>query len=270
MLSRRTVTSDAMDASTCDLPYRSADVGREVGARIIDSPPNKTYAVSVLVPLYNEEEIVTGLVSDFIRNFGHFPFKTEFLLCENGSKDQTREICRRLQDEHVNVRLVTISEPSYGGAIKMGIEESISDLVVVFNADLWCSKFFLDAIALLQTGADIVIGSKRLVPCGDHRPLLRRGITAAFNIFLRAFFGFRGTDTHGMKALRRSSVLGVMRRCFTEKEVFDTELVLKAQRANLRIVEIPTEVYDTRPARLSLIKRVPSTLRDLWVIRKTL
>jgi len=253
-----------------DAALNSADILRDVADRIINSLPKVGFAVSVIVPIYNEEDILADLVAEFIANFSHFPFQTEFLLCENGSQDQTREIGARLEAEHVNVRLVTISEPSYGEAIKMGIQEASADIVVVFNADLWCTRFFLDAVLLLQSGYDIVIGSKRLVPSTDHRPFVRRAITTAFNLFLNICFGFRGTDTHGMKALRRSSVLAVMNRCYTKKEVFDTELILKAQKAHLRISEIPTEVHDTRPARLSLFSRIPSTLRDLWIVRKTL
>lgn len=251
---------------------------KSYNAELEAAPPIKEFshlaeldtAVSVIVPLYNEEEILVSLVTTFIETFQRYPFGIEFLLCENGSRDQTRAIAARLAEDHANVRLISIDEPSYGGALRSGIELAHGDLVVIFNADLWCVSFFQEALALLESGADIVIGSKRLVAANDHRPLTRRLITASFNRFLNVVFGFRGSDTHGMKALRRSRTREIIERCRTSKEVFDTEIVLRAQRAGLRICEIPTEVFDMRPARLSLIQRIPSTLKDLWTIWKTL
>ena len=253
-----------------DAGIQYLDIIREVSSRILGSLPAVGVAVSVIVPLYNEEDIVADLVAEFIEEFSTFPFLTEFLLCENGSQDETREIAAQLAAKHVNVRLLTINEPSYGGALRHGIQEAHADLVVIFNADLWCKRFFLDAVLLLQSGYDVVVGSKRLVSSNDRRPMLRRLITRVFNGFLAVAFGFKGTDTHGMKALKRSRVLDTMQRCYTSKEVFDTELVLKCQRAGLKIAEVPTEVRDTRPARLSLLRRVPSTVRDLCVIWRTL
>ncbi len=251
----------------CEQPLSAAEEGEK---RILSTLPTVGYAVSVVIPLYNEEEIVGNLVTQFIEKFGSFPFKTEFLLCENGSQDKTREIAERLASEHFNVRLEAIKEASYGLALMRGIRRANADVVVIFNADLWCKRFFVDSVLLLETGYDLVVGSKRLNPRLDKRPWMRRFITAAFNVFLKHVFGFNGTDTHGMKALRRSTILPIVEKCLTAKEVFDTELILKAQCANLNIKEIAIEVCDVRPARLSLLRRVPSTLRDLWTIHRSL
>ncbi|MHB1798582.1 MAG: glycosyltransferase family 2 protein [Vulcanimicrobiaceae bacterium] len=241
----------------------------QMSSRILSSLSGCEFAASIVIPLYNEASILSDLVPRLIEEFSEFPFLTEFLLCENGSQDMTREIASRFAEEHANVRMLTIDSPSYGAAIRAGIEAAQADLVVIFNADLWCKHFFFEAVLLLQAGYDMVIGSKCLISSNDQRPAVRRWITWSFNVFLKFVFGFRGTDTHGMKALRRSKCLPVMRRCYTSKEVFDTELVLKAQRANLRMCEVPTEVHDTRPARLSILRRIPSTIRDLIVIRRT-
>src|ERR1700674_4131291 len=205
--------------------------------------------VSVIVPLYNEQKL---------------------LLLENGSLDHPRDVANHLVAETPNVRLVTINKPSYGAAIKMGILEAHADLVVIFNADLWCPRFFRDAVSLLQNGFDLVISSKRHPASVDRRPPLRRFIKWSFNTFLRAAFAFEGTDTHGMKAFRRSRVVDIVSQCRTEREVFDTELVLRCQRAGLKMRELPVEVRENRAPRLGLLKRIPSTARDMFVIWSTL
>lgn len=254
-------------------PYRGEITAEAVGSRIdriLESLPKSGIAVSVVVPVYNEAATVRELVTLLVNFFGSFPFNTELLLCENGSRDATRRIVQSLAAEHDNITLRTLDQPSYGRALRVGIRDAAADYVIIFNADLWCKRFFVDAILLLHGGFDMVIGSKRLVPSADERPALRRGITAAFNTFLRAFFGFSGTDTHGMKALRRSRVLRALNACVTEREVFDTELVLRFQRQGGKICEVPTAVRDNRPPRYSLLRRVPSTVADLCRIRCTL
>lgn len=257
----------ALEPECFDQPLSAADEGARCISNVF---PKVGYAVSIVIPLHNEEDILANLVTQLIEEFGRFQFGTEFLLCENGSRDNTQQIAEHLASEHLNVRLETMKDASYGRALMRGIERAQGDFIVIFNADLWCKQFFVESLLLLQSGCDVVVGSKRLNPALDRRPWMRRAITAGFNVFLKHAFKFNGTDTHGMKALRRSAILPVMAKCLTSKEVFDTELMIKAQRANLNIKEIAVGVRDLRPARLSLIKRVPSTLRDLWTIRSSL
>jgi hypothetical protein len=242
----------------------------DVVERVLATVPTSGVAVSVVIPVYNEETIIRDVVTVLSRELTVFPFKTEVLIVENGSTDITRQILEIIIGQYANARLVSTEEPSYGKALKRGIELAAGDLVVVFNADLWSMRFFVDALLLLQGGYDAVVGSKRLVASLDHRPWIRRLITLAFNSFLRIVFGFAGTDTHGMKALRRSSILRALKSCVTDREVFDTELMLRLQKSRARICEIPTEVQDSRPARLSLLRRVPATLVDLCRIWRDL
>jgi len=227
-------------------------------------------AVSVIIPLHNEEFVVAGIVAKLLDELNEFNIEIEFLLCENGSKDQTRGIASKLASEHASIRLVLNDHRSYGEALRSGIREARGVLLIIFNADLFSKRFFKDSITLLANGYDIVVGSKRFCRGLDHRPWLRRAITASFNIFLKFAFGFSGTDTHGMKALRRSRILDICSTCQTFNEVFDTELILRAQHAGLKICELPVEVRDIRPPRLSLLARIPSTVRDLWTIGRNL
>jgi len=131
------------------------------------------------------------------------------------------------------------------------------------SAELWDAQFFQRAVELLADGVDLVVGSKRLPESLDERPRIRRTITAWFNGLLRFAFGYSGTDTHGIKALRRSVLMPILDKCCTDGEIFDTEFVLRAQRAGLTRRELPVNIRDTRPPRLSLLRRVPGTLVDL-------
>jgi len=73
-----------------------------------------------------------------------------------------------------------------------------------------------------------------------------------------------------MKLLRSSVVEAVAPQVISTTDLFDTELVVRAERAGFRIAELPASIEELRDARSSLIKRVPRTLKGVWAIRKSL
>ena len=78
------------------------------------------------------------------------------------------------------------------------------------------------------------------------------------------------SDTHGMKAIRREVVAVITPDCRSTQDLFDTELVMRAERAGYRIVEVPAVVEEKRETRSSLMNRVPRTLRGVIAIRRNL
>jgi hypothetical protein len=91
--------------------------------------------------------------------------------------------------------------------------------------------------------------------------------TMVFNRILRWLFRSSVSDTHGMKLIRREVITSVLPLVTSTKDLFDTELVLRAERDGFRIAELPVVVEEQRDARSSYLKRVPRTLRGLVGIR---
>jgi glycosyltransferase involved in cell wall biosynthesis len=219
--------------------------------------------ISIVIPVHNEELLLAELVQGISAGLAaDFPTH-EIILCENGSTDQTLALAQALAAE--NARLVVLTNPQagYGAAIQSGILHSQGDKVIVFNADLWDLDFLRQAAALLDSH-DMVVASKRHRDSHDRRPFNRRLITWGFNLALRLLFGFTGTDTHGMKAFQRAGIAPIAERCITNREIFDTEMILRGQRAGLTLVEVPVTVEETRPSRYSPMSRLPRTAKDLW------
>lgn len=217
--------------------------------------------LSVIVPAYNEEK----LLSIFIKEVVSYLEKTcpdyELLIVENGSQDKTLEIARAFSQKNRHIKAEHLAKPSYGAALVWGMKKAKGDYLVIFNVDFWDKKF-IDLAKIDLFGYDLVNGSKNLPGSYDKRPLTRRLVTRGFNLLLKILFGFLGTDTHGIKALRREKILPVLKKCKIKTGIFDSELVIRAQRAGLKFLELPVEIEEIRPNRFGF-KRILETPKDL-------
>lgn len=223
--------------------------------------------ISIVIPVHNEEVLLESLVSGIHSGLSGLKENFELILCENGSSDNTLKLAHTLAASYPNLVVLDSPQASYGAAIRMGIMHSRGERIIVFNADLWDIEFLHNANRLLGQ-YDIVIASKRHQDSQDQRPFNRRFITWAFNVVLQILFGFKGTDTHGMKAFNRARITPIVRRCITDREIFDSEVILRAQQAGLTTTEVAAFVEETRPSRYSPFIRIPRTLRDLWTLYK--
>lgn len=226
---------------------------------------------SVVIPVFNEERILADAVRRLHGRMQRLGCPFEILLAENGSRDRTAAIAEELARELEGVRLLRTPAANYGRALRAGIEAARGDVVVCDEIDLGDVEFYARALPLVDSGADLVIGSKRHPGSTDRRPLLRRLGTAVVNGLLRLALDFRGTDTHGLKVMRRSRLLPLVRACRVEHDLFASELVIRAARAGLDVRELPLALAEVRPPSIRLWRRVPRVLCDLgrlvYVIR---
>jgi glycosyltransferase involved in cell wall biosynthesis len=228
--------------------------------------------ISVVIPVFDEEEIVATACRDLMAALDDRGWDYELLLSENGSRDRTAEILEELSRAHPRLRYIRSGEPNYGRALKQGIAEARGRWVVADEIDLCDPTFYDRALPMLARGeADMVVGSKRARGSVDARPIFRRVATWVHNTLLRFALGFHGTDTHGVKAFSREQIAPVSSRCVVDRDVFASELVLRAGLEGRRVLEIPIELHEKRPPSIGLLRRVPNVLRQVghlfWVLR---
>ncbi|MEK6606742.1 MAG: glycosyltransferase [Myxococcota bacterium] len=220
--------------------------------------------ISVVIPVYNEEAILFASVAELREKLRDLGLPFEIVLAENGSRDGTLAIAADLEGRFPEVRHFSVGEPNYGRALKQAILGARGAYVLCDEIDLCDVDFHRRALELLLAGeAELVVGSKVLAGARDQRPLARHLATLVISLLLRVLVGFRGTDTHGLKAFRRDALLGTARRCVVDKDLFASELVVRAQREGKRVVEIPVRVIEKRRPAIQLFRRVPRVLRDL-------
>lgn len=232
--------------------------------------------LSIVIPVYNEEVIIEKSVCDLIAQIEAEPrlegYSYELILSENGSTDRTVEIGEELSERFEQVRLLRTGEPNYGLAMRLGILKARGEIVLCDEIDLCDTDFYARALYMIEEEEfDLVVGSKALDSSLDHRPIVRRVATRVLNGLFRVFLGFHGTDTHGLKAFRRNRLLEVVGRCVVDRDLFASEFVIRAERMNFRMTEIPIRIEEKRQPSVHLFRRVPNVLKNLgrlvWVIR---
>ena len=119
-------------------------------------------------------------------------------------------------------------------------------------------------------GPAIVVGSKRAPGSYDGRSPRAGSRPRCSASLLRAGFGLTVSDTHGMKVVNLEALRPVVTACRSGNDLFDTELVIRAERSGYRVAEVPVMVIELRPPRTSIFRRVPRTLVGLAKLRLAL
>jgi len=224
---------------------------------------------TVVMPAYNEAEFLESSVKDICTALRDRGEGFEIIVVENGSTDETAAIADALAADMPEVRAEHLAEANYGRALRHGLLAATGDAVVNFDVDYFDVGFLATAReqVLAPDGPAILVGSKRAEGADDRRSPFRKAATWTFATILRVVFGLKVSDTHGMKALRRAAVTPLAEACFSGQDLFDTELILRAERAGLGVAEVPVTVRELRPARSPFLARVPRTLLGLCKLR---
>jgi glycosyltransferase involved in cell wall biosynthesis len=234
--------------------------------------PRTPIRTSVVIPVHNEEDMVADTCSGVLAAMTDWDGGVEIVLVENGSSDRTWEIVAELQRTHPEVRALQEEMADYGNAVRAGLRAAAGEWAVVFDCDLWDESFARSAVDVLENDprCAVVVASKTHPESSDDRSPFRRAGTRVFTFVVRSLCGLQVSDTHGMKVVALNRSAEQLAACRLVGHVFDTELILRLERAGFTAGELPCRVRELRPARSSYLSRVPSALSDVWRLRRML
>ena len=228
--------------------------------------------ISVLLAAHNEEDFLTTTVANLVDGLRARGAQFEIVVAENGSTDGTADEAARLARDAPEVRTFSLRDPDYGAALRAGLLAARGQVVVNFDVDYYDLGFLDNALARLNQADHpaIVVGSKRQQGSVDNRSWSRKLVTLGFTTILHLGFGLSVSDTHGMKAMRTAAVRAIAEGCRFRTDLFDTELVIRAERTGLGVVDLPVEVSEMRPSRTPIVRRAVRSLVGLarmrWVL----
>jgi glycosyltransferase involved in cell wall biosynthesis len=223
--------------------------------------------VDIVVPVRNEEGDLAPSVRRLVGYLREsFPFSARITIADNGSTDATWAIASRLARELPEVRAVHLDLPGRGRALRAIWSGSDAEVLAYMDVDLSTDlNALLPLVAPLLSGhSDLAIGTRLArgsrVIRGPRRELISRG----YNIVLRTFMGAHFSDAQcGFKAIRRDQARVLLPLTRDTGWFFDTELLLLAERAGLRIHEIPVDWVDDLDSRVDIIATALADLRGM-------
>jgi putative flippase GtrA len=212
--------------------------------------------VEIVVPVKDEEADLAPSVRR-LRAFlaGRFPFTARITIADNGSSDRTWDVATGLAAELDGVRAVRLAQAGRGRALRSIWSQSDCDVLAYMDVDLSTDlNALLPLVAPLLSGhSDVAIGTRLArgsrVIRGPRREVISRG----YNLLLHATLGTRFSDAQcGFKAIRRDQARELLPRTEDAGWFFDTELLVLAERAGLRIHEVPVDWTDDPDSRVNL------------------
>ena len=221
---------------------------------------------SIVIPIFNEEEILEESTNAIFSLCKRMEIDFEIIFSENGSTDKTKSIAEELTNKHPEIKIISNPEPNYGNALKTGFEIAKNDLVISFDIDYYSESFLSEALKLESEYSGIT-ASKRLGSSEDGRRFIRRLATNFFVILLKTLFGTKLSDTHGMKAIKKSEIEKFLPKVVSTQDIFDTELLIRIEKNGGKIKEVPAKVNEIRPSVSLIYKRIPRTLKSLIKLR---
>jgi dolichyl-phosphate beta-glucosyltransferase len=230
---------------------------------------------SLVVPMWNEAARIEATVAELAESFGDRSI--ELIFVDDGSDDGTPDIveraCKEVALDAQVLRLET--NRGKGAAVRAGLLEASGDIAGFVDADLSASpaeiKRVFDAVA--QAGADVVLASRAIVDATItvRQPFARRWSGWLFNLGLRAVRLTRRPDTQcGLKAFRADVVPALFEPLVASGFAFDVEVLARADRLGLTIVEVPIAWHHVEGSRLSPVRDGAATLLEAWRVRRAL
>jgi len=234
--------------------------------------------LTIIIPAYNEERRLPPTLQKIAAFLRSQSYRSEVLVVENGSRDDTSGVTERFIAEQVRPEdpftvMLTHSTPGKGAAVRHGMLMGQGDYLFICDADLAMpieeiAKFLPPA---LKRGAyDIAIASREAPGAVRiDEPVYRHVMGRVFNFLVRvlAVSGIQDTQC-GFKMFTRDSARLTFALQKLDGWSFDVEVLYIARRHNLRLVEIPIRWYYQTDSRVRPIQDTINMVRELLKIRR--
>ena len=218
--------------------------------------------ISFIFPVYNGASSIEGAVRAATKAFRGMDY--EIIISENGSTDGSAGVADRVARKYGRVMAVHSSEPGKGLALRRAIAAARGNCIIFSDIDLsYDLSYARQFMRCIEKGADVCIGSRYTRQGGSSRVLKRELFSRVYIGLVRALFRTRISDFQcGFKAFSRSSV-PVLLKARDGGFFWDTEMLLEAERAGLRIGEVPVASRDSATSSVRVSRVAPRLFMDL-------
>jgi putative flippase GtrA len=230
-------------------------------------PQRRPVDVDVVVPVYNEQAALERSIRRLHAFLSDgFPFTWRIVVADNASTDGTPLVARALAGELPGVVHHRLDRKGRGLALRAAWTGSDARVLSYMDVDLSTDlRALLPLVAPLLSGhSDVAIGSRLAHGAQVVRGPKREVISRSYNTILHAALRVRFTDAQcGFKAVTREAAATLLPQVRDDGWFFDTELLVLAGRAGLRIHEVPVDWTDDPDSRVDLVRTAVEDLKGV-------
>ena len=234
---------------------------------VSDSP------VDLVLPVYNEAHVLEHSVRRLAAAMaGRDDFFWRIVVVDNGSTDATEAVGRRLDEQFDYVRFLHLIEKGRGRALKAAWTETDAEFSIYMDVDLSTDLAAVPQAAnLLREGADLVAGSRLHPKSTITRCLKREILSRGYNRLIRSILRTRTFDDAqcGFKGVRIDVIRRLLPLVRNQEWFFDTELLVLAEYAGLKIHTLPITWVEDLDTRVNIPTTIWQDLRGLARLHHT-
>ena len=230
--------------------------------------------LDVVIPVHNEEVDLEPCVRR-LRGYlsAGFPYPFRITIADNASSDATADIARQLAAELPEVHALHIAAKGRGRALKQAWTASDAAVLAYMDVDLSTdlAALFPLVAPLLSGHSDLAIGSRLARNARVVRGTRRELISRCYNLIVRGTLAARFSDAQcGFKAIRADAAAQLLPLVEDTGWFFDTELLVLAERAGLRIHEVPVDWVDDSDSRVDIVATALADLKGIARLARAL
>jgi putative flippase GtrA len=242
-----------------------------MGHEFPESGSDQAPQVEIVVPVRDEERDLPPSIRRLVCYLAErFPFRAVVTIADNGSTDGTWATARALAAELDGVRAIRLDRPGRGYALRSTWSASDAAVLAYMDVDLSTDlNALLPLVAPLLSGhSDLAIGTRLARGARVIRGPRREAISRCYNLLLRATLGAGFSDAQcGFKAIRADMAAVLLPLTRDPGWFFDSELLVLAERAGMRIHEVPVDWVDDPDSRVNVVATVLADLRGIARMR---
>src|SRR5918995_4500362 len=228
--------------------------------------------LSIVIPAFDEESRIEPTIRDMITYCRNARRNFEIILVDDGSRDGTSMVGRRLAEEFPELRLIRLAaNHGKGYAVRAGVVNAVGSLVLFADADGATPIAEIERLeSALDSGADVAVGSRALRATGIrvHAKLYRHLIGRPFHFLVECLADGGVKDTQcGFKLFRSSVAQDLFSRMRMNGFSFDVEVLVMARRRGYHVAEVPVNWTHQAGSKVRLTSDSLQMAADLLRIR---
>jgi len=200
--------------------------------------------IELCIPAHNEGTIIAESAQHVVRVLRENGRNAQVTVIDNASADDTAAIARRID----GVTVLAVTERGKGAAVVGAARASNTEIFGFIDADLSVDpEEAIPMLVSIENGVcDIAIGSRLIDSSIVDRGMLRSVSSRVFNAIRRMIVGIKAEDTQCGLKIMNARGRAILALCNETGWFFDVEFLSRAERAGLRIQEVPVHWNEHR------------------------